>query len=135
MQLSHLPYMASEYKLFFCLIIYLQNPTLEYVIEFCAISSYFHPKHYVLSRVPIVIFLKTFGLSIFSCILCTYNKHKRIYNTMLVYKWDSKESHSICVNMYLYQKHLYIIQCAAVNHAKYCQNCIAVNEFLLPDNM
>ena len=107
MQLSNFPYMASEYKLlcFFCLIIYLQNPTPEYVIEYYTISSYFHPKHYVLSRVHIAIFLNTYGLIYCICIFCTYNKHNRIYNTMLlVYKWDAEESHLTYVNMYLYQK-------------------------------
>ena len=40
----------------------------------------------------VIVIIAVVGLNIFYfCILCTYNKHiKRIYNTMLVYKWDSE---------------------------------------------
>ena len=38
---------------------------------------------------------------LFTFIMCTYYKHiKIIYNTMLVYKWDSEESRLTYVNLY-----------------------------------
>ena len=41
----------------------------------------------------------TLVLTCCNFILCTYNIHiKRIYNTILVCKWDSEESHLTYVN-------------------------------------